>query len=87
MLALANLRRCATHGTQTTQRCFRAGVATQTWLPKEGATQTARAQGQTMPRRVRYVGGLRGPPSTQLAVVSLQLELGQPPCADVGRRR
>jgi hypothetical protein len=32
----------------------------------------------SMPRTLRYVTGLRGPPEVKMKVVSLQLDLGQP---------
>ncbi len=31
-----------------------------------------------MPRKLRHVAGLRGPPGTQMTVLNLELDLGQP---------
>lgn len=31
-----------------------------------------------MPKRVQYIGGLRGPPDVKLNVVNLSLNIGQP---------
>lgn len=53
----------------------------QVWVPKEAAQQTPVDQGSTMPRKLRYVGGLRGSPSRPLRVVTLDLALSQPRAA------
>ncbi len=50
----------------------------QVWLPKQVAQQTRVNKGQAMPKKLRYVAGLRGAPTTKLNVVALQLDLGQP---------
>jgi hypothetical protein len=36
------------------------------------------ATGTTMPKKVRYMGGLRGGPDVKLNVVSMSLDIGQP---------
>jgi hypothetical protein len=78
VLALANLRRCVTHSTQTAGSAFRVEGTTQTWLPKDSSSQTGKSRGQTLPKKVQYVGGLRGPPATKMSVLNLELDLGQP---------
>lgn len=79
IIALANLRNKATHSAQTALSHFRAETTTQTWAPRGAATQTAHHKGQAMPRRLRYVAGLRGAPAeAKMSVVSLELDLGQP---------
>lgn len=50
----------------------------QVWQPKDAQLQTQANKGQTMPRKVQYVAGLRGAPSTKMHVVRLELDLGQP---------
>lgn len=40
--------------------------------------QTRVNKGQTMPKKLQYVTGLRGAPDTKMKVVRLELELGQP---------
>ena len=50
----------------------------QVWLPKGVASQTHVNKGQSMPRKLRHVAGLRGPPGTQMTVVNLEIDLGQP---------
>jgi hypothetical protein len=50
----------------------------QVWKPKQSTTQTAVNKGQTMPKKLRYVAGLRGGPATRMNVVQLELDLGQP---------
>ena len=75
----ANLRRKLTRGAQTDASHFRTTIATQHWAPKTSAAQTAAQKGTAMPRRVRYVGGLRGNPvKAKMHVVDLDLDLGQP---------
>jgi hypothetical protein len=49
----------------------------QVWRPKEASQQTAVHQGSTMPRKLRFVGGLRDAPERQLRVLTLDLDLGQ----------
>ncbi|KAL0049693.1 hypothetical protein WJX82_007833 [Trebouxia sp. C0006] len=77
-LAMVNLRQKRTHGSQTILSHFRRENATQVWLPKGVASQTHVNKGQSMPRKLRYVAGLRGPPGTQMTVLNLELDLGQP---------
>jgi hypothetical protein len=52
--------------------------ALQVWRPKEASQQTAAHQGSSMPRKLRFVGGLRGAPDRPLRVLTLDLDLGQP---------
>lgn len=79
IIALANLRNKATHSAQTVLSHFRQETTTQTWIPKAITIQTPHTKGQSMPRRVRYITGLRGAPATaKMSVVSLQIDLGQP---------
>jgi hypothetical protein len=79
VIALANLRSKATHSAQTLLSHFRAEGATQTWAPKGAASQTPHSKGQAMPKKLRYVAGLRGAPAAaRMRVVSLELDLGQP---------
>ncbi len=78
IIALANLRKKATHSTQTALSHFRRDGDTQTWAPKQAISQTPVTKGQAMPKKLRYVAGLRGAPGTKMNVVSLELELGQP---------
>ncbi|KAL0034255.1 hypothetical protein WJX77_005513 [Trebouxia sp. C0004] len=77
-LAMVNLRHKRTHGSQTILSHFRRENATQVWLPKGVASQTHVNKGQSMPRKLRHVAGLRGPPGTHMAVLNLELDLGQP---------
>ena len=53
-------------------------MLSQVWLPKGVASQTHVNKGQSMPRKLRHVAGLRGPPGTQMTVVNLEIDLGQP---------
>ena len=53
-------------------------MMSQVWLPKGVASQTHVNKGQSMPRKLRHVAGLRGPPGTQMTVVNLEIDLGQP---------
>ncbi len=53
-------------------------VVRQVWLPKGVASQTHVNKGQSMPRKLRHVAGLRGAPGTQMTVLNLELDLGQP---------
>lgn len=78
VIQLANLRRCATHSTQTTLSHFRRDGETQVWRPKLVDTQTSVHKGQSMPKKVQYVAGLRGAPEVKMKVVNLDLDLGQP---------
>jgi hypothetical protein len=55
-----------------------AGGLLQVWQPKQSTTQTPVNKGQAMPKKLRYIAGLRGAPSTRMNVVQLQLDLGQP---------
>ncbi|CAD7701880.1 unnamed protein product [Ostreobium quekettii] len=77
-LELANLRGKATHSCQTHLSHFRRDGNTQVWRPKAASVQTPFNKGQCMPRRLRYVAGLRGGPDVKMRVVSLQLDVGQP---------
>ncbi|KXZ47973.1 hypothetical protein GPECTOR_31g335 [Gonium pectorale] len=77
-LALANLRGKATHGTQTAESHFKRENETQVWRPREATVQTRSSKGQSMPRKLQYVAGLRGAPDVKMNVVRLELDLGQP---------
>ena len=78
-LRAANLRNKRTKGAQTGLSHFRRAGQTQTWAPKAGETQTVVEKATAMPKKVRYVGGLRGAPAeAKMHVVSLELDLGQP---------
>ena len=78
-LRAANLRAKRTKGAQTALSHFRRVGETQTWAPKAGETQTVMEKATAMPKKVRYVGGLRGDPAeAKMHVVSLELDLGQP---------
>ena len=78
-LRAANLRAKRTKGAQTALSHFRRAGQTQTWAPKAGETQTVVEKATAMPKKVRYVGGLRGAPAeAKMHVVSLELDLGQP---------
>jgi len=78
-LNLANLRHKVTKSAQTAASAFRRENETQCWQPRTSHTQTAVNKGQAMPKKMRYVAGLRGNPVTlKMSVVSLELDLGQP---------
>ena len=49
----------------------------QVWLPKGVASQTHVNKGQSMPRKLRHIAGLRGAPGIQMNVLDLELDLGQ----------
>lgn len=57
---------------------FRRENETQVYLPKSQSTMTRADKGQSMPKKLRYIAGLRGGSKTKMAVVQLELELGQP---------
>lgn len=79
IIALANLRDKATRSSQTAASAFRAEGGSQTWAPRAASCQTPMYKGQSMPRRLRYVSGLRGAPrAARMAVVDVALDLGQP---------
>jgi len=77
-LALANLRQKRTHSTQTALTHFKRENETQVWQPKSAQVQTRVNKGQSMPKKLQYVAGLRGAPNTKMNVVRLDLDLGQP---------
>ncbi|KAF6256379.1 hypothetical protein COO60DRAFT_1702373 [Scenedesmus sp. NREL 46B-D3] len=78
IIALANLCTKATHSTQTALSHFRRDGDSQTWLPKAAAVQTKVNKSSSMPRKLRYVAGLRGAPeAAKMKVVSLELDIGQ----------
>ncbi|WIA14283.1 hypothetical protein OEZ85_002817 [Tetradesmus obliquus] len=78
VIALANLRTKATHSAQTALSHFRRDGDSQTWQPKAAAAQTKVNKGSSMPRKLRYVAGLRGAPETaKMKVVALELDIGQ----------
>lgn len=77
-LSLANLRQHRTHSTQTLLTHFKRDNETQVWKPKDAAIQTKVNKGQTMPKKLQYVRGLRGAHDVKMNVVRLDLDLGQP---------
>ena len=78
-VALANLQSKVTKSCQTTLKTFRRDNDTQCWAPKTAASQTPFNKGQCMPKKLKYVAGLRGDPvSAKMSIVSLELDLGQP---------
>jgi len=77
-LQLANIRQKKTHSMQTDASHFRRDTETQVYHMKTSSTNTAVNKGQSMPRKVKYVQGLRGGPDVQVNVVTLDLDLGQP---------
>jgi len=77
-LQLANIRQKKTHSMQTDASHFRRDTETQVYRMKTSETNTAVNKGQSMPRKVQYVQGLRGGSDAQLNVVTLDLDLGQP---------
>ena len=50
----------------------------QVWKPKEAQAQTRVTKGQSMPKKLQYVAGLRGAPNVKMNVVRLEMDLGQP---------
>ena len=77
-LNLANLRQKCTHSAQTALSHFKRDGDTQVWLPKESQVQTRVNKGQSMPKKLQYIAGLRGSPATKMNVIRLDLDLGQP---------
>ena len=77
-LQLANIRQKKTHSMQTDASHFRRDTETQVYRMKTSGTNTAVNKGQSMPRKVQYIQGLRGGSDAQLNVVTLDLDLGQP---------
>ena len=77
-LNLANLRQKCTHSAQTVLTHFKRDGDTQVWLPKESQVQTRVNKGQSMPKKLQYISGLRGSPATKMNVIRLDLDLGQP---------
>jgi len=77
-LNLANLENKQTKSGQTVLSHFRRENETQVYLPKSQSTMTRADKGQSMPKKLRYIAGLRGGSKTKMAVVQLELELGQP---------
>eukprot|EP01112_Ceratiomyxa_fruticulosa_P016341 TRINITY_DN491_c0_g2_i1.p1 TRINITY_DN491_c0_g2~~TRINITY_DN491_c0_g2_i1.p1 ORF type:complete len:254 (-),score=69.60 TRINITY_DN491_c0_g2_i1:211-972(-) len=74
---LIDLRNKATHSTQTTKSNFRRDAQTQIYVPKANETQTGINKGTSVPKKVNYVGGIRGDPqkTKKLNVVKLELDL------------
>ena len=50
----------------------------QVWQPRQAQVQCRSNKGQTMPKKMQYVQGLRGAPDVKMNVIRLELELGQP---------
>ena len=77
-LALANLRGKRTHSTQSALSHFKRDGDTQVWLPKDALVQTRVDKGQSMPKKLQFVSGLRGSPNVKMNVIRLEMDLGQP---------
>ncbi|CAG9463382.1 unnamed protein product [Pedinophyceae sp. YPF-701] len=77
-LKVANLRQKATHSTQSVLSHFRRENQSQTYPQKEVGQQTRMDKGQGMPKKLRYVAGLRGSNKTKMSVVNIDLDVGQP---------
>ncbi|XP_041849409.1 cilia- and flagella-associated protein 206 isoform X2 [Melanotaenia boesemani] len=59
-LKLADLRTKVTHSVQTDLSHMRRENATQTWLPKDAASQSKKDGGSNVPKPQIYLAGLRG---------------------------
>jgi hypothetical protein len=70
---IANIRKMKTRSSQTFLSSFRREMESQTYLPKEKATNTAVDKGQNPIRTKRYITGLRNPRHT-VKVVNMQYE-------------
>lgn len=58
---------------------FRRENETQYYQPRKSSTQTAVNKGQSMPRKLQYIAGIRGNPvSVKMNVLRLELDIGQP---------
>ena len=73
-LELANIRKKATHGTQTQQSAMRREAETQVYLPKDSQTMTGVSTGTAAPISRNYVAGLRGAPDAKMALVNLTID-------------
>ncbi|GBG59286.1 hypothetical protein CBR_g32299 [Chara braunii] len=72
---LANLRNKGTHSSQTVISHLHRDNEVQVWLPKAAETQSKKHGATKMPKKLRYIRGLRGPPDVQMNVVNVQLEV------------
>jgi len=70
---IANIRKMKTRSSQTFLSSFRREMESQTYLPKEKATNTAKDNGQNPVRIKRYITGLRNPRS-YVKVVDMKYE-------------
>lgn len=70
---IANIRKMKTRSSQTFLSSFRREMESQTYLPKEKATNTAVDKGQNPIRTKRYITGLRNPRQL-MKVVNMQYE-------------
>lgn len=82
-LDLANLRKKATHSTQTVASSMRREAETQVYLPKEEGTMTGVSSSTAVPVTRNYIAGLRGAPDAKMAVVNLTVD----PQTTIGRYR
>ena len=76
-ISLANLRRKQTRSAQSVLSHFRQEKESQSYLPRDKEVQTKSQRAQHMARRMRYVQGMRGPPSVKMNIVNVSLELNQ----------
>eukprot|EP00127_Corallochytrium_limacisporum_P004653 Clim_evm7s172 gene=Clim_evmTU7s172 len=74
-LKLANLRKCATHSTQTMQSHFRKNTETQVWEGKGYGTQTVTDSGSSPVHKVTIYSGLHGKKDVKFALVNLKLDV------------
>ena len=78
ILKLAGLESKLTRSAQTVHSHFRRDNTVQAAPPKQKETNTRVEKGQAMPKKLRYVAGLRGGPKTEMKVLRLDLDMGQP---------
>ena len=76
-ISLANLRRKQTRSAQSVLSHFRQEKESQCYLPRNKEVQTKSVRSQHMARKMRYVQGMRGPPSVKMNIVNVSLELNQ----------
>ena len=73
-LDLANLRKKATHSTQTVASSMRREAETQVYLPKDDGTMTGVSTSTAVPITRNYIAGLRGAPDAKMAMVNLTVD-------------
>ena len=71
---LANLRKKATHSTQTVASSMRREAETQVYLPKDDGTMTGVSTSTAVPITRNYIAGLRGAPDAKMAMVNLTVD-------------